>query len=262
MATSFLGISALYLLQNVGQLDTKKQESLISFLKNYHGPNKILFFTQAQLVAEVPDSWCLIDTPLKIDKKLFVSLTQWYGVAENERTKQFIDYLFTGYEQVPLDTACLLIEYMLLVGANTIQFFGELAEHIMVSDQSLFALSQAFFKKNSKQFFKQWQRVHHHYSPQFWLSFWSDQLMRATLYVALQEEQKVAYARKISQRLPFSFINYDWKNYTPRELQATHAFIYSLDHRLKNGGDDQFIDLLYSSFFANYFANSGNDQAV
>ena len=60
-------------------------------------------------------------------------------------------------------------------------------------------------------------------------------------------------AKTMAFRLPFSFIQTDWKKYAPAELRAAHDFVYGMDHQLKNGGDAFCFDLFYSKFFSGQF---------
>ena len=55
--------------------------------------------------------------------------------------------------------------------------------------------------------------------------------------------------KKISFRLPFSFLSTGIKEYTFEELMRAHDAIYEYDFHLKNGGDEQMIELFYAKFF-------------
>ena len=61
-------------------------------------------------------------------------------------------------------------------------------------------------------------------------------------------------AKRISYRLPFSFINGGWKKINSEELKNAHHFIYNLDYNIKNGAGTYGLELLYSKFFQGEFA--------
>jgi hypothetical protein len=107
-------------------------------------------------------------------------------------------------------------------------------------------LSQALFDRKSRQFFLQWQRVSLIYPPQFWISFWSEQLWRACSYIQLQKDGKRDEAKKIGYRLPFSFLNNAWRTYSIGELQQAHSLLYDIDYHLKQGGNEYSLELLYA----------------
>jgi hypothetical protein len=124
---------------------------------------------------------------------------------------------------------------------------------VVAPAQSMFNLSTYLFQKNGDKFFELWKRIAESYSAPFWVAFWSEQLWRASMFVTLNKQRKYNDARKIAFRLPFSFINRDWHNYSADELAAAHDFIYRLDGRLKNGGSDIGLDLFYAQFLSNQF---------
>ena len=59
-------------------------------------------------------------------------------------------------------------------------------------------------------------------------------------------------AKQISFRLPFTFVQKDWRSYSIRELKNAHQFIYTLDYDFKHGSTMAF-DLFFSKFFSNQF---------
>ncbi len=253
LQTSFLGQNAFYFLHGFSGLNRKKQADLFAYLYTYRGPNKICFFSTEDDQCKPGKNWIVVDVRLPINKKLFSALIVWYGIPLSRRIRDFIAQLFAHCNSVSLQKACLLIHYMLLIGSDTSIFFNDWIESIVASDQSLFLLSQSFFEKNTHDFFEQWRKISAVYSPQFWVSFWSDQLWRASMFVSLQRKKEYPQARKIAFRLPFSFINRSWKNCSTKELDNAHHFVYTLDYRLKHGGDTCALDLFYSSFFLGNF---------
>jgi hypothetical protein len=125
--------------------------------------------------------------------------------------------------------------------------------HIIAPKSSLFTLSTYFFAKDARLFFPLWVRISHEYSPQFWVVYWAEQLWRAHGFLQLHKKNKKDDAKKIAFRLPFGFIQREWRNYSVRELRNAHAMMYEIDFRLKNGSDDYILDFFFSKFFTNQF---------
>ena len=60
-------------------------------------------------------------------------------------------------------------------------------------------------------------------------------------------------AKKISYRLPFSFLNRDWRKFSLEELKGAHSFLYTLDYKLKNNCEPGYLDLFYMKLFNQKF---------
>jgi hypothetical protein len=65
------------------------------------------------------------------------------------------------------------------------------------------------------------------------------------LYIEYASQGDYAEAKKVGYKLPFSFIQRDWKNHSIEELKQAHQGIYELDYRIKNGGDESFLEHFY-----------------
>jgi hypothetical protein len=117
-----------------------------------------------------------------------------------------------------------------------------------VPELSLFTLSQYFFARDGMRFFKQWSILKDQYAAPFWISFWSEQLWRASSFIELSEQHNFAEAKRISFKLPFSFIQRDWKNVTVQELKRAHDVLYHCDCAIKNGGDPNVLELFYTDY--------------
>ena len=253
--TTFLGIKKIYFIFGIDDLDNEKKTALLLFFSHYQGPNQIYFFTTPDFDQLSVNKCIKVTIPKAVNRELFCELVAWYAIDWSARIEQFVTQLFESNCTLSVDMACLLINYMRVIGGNTKDFFNEWLGTIVPSEQSLFILSQHFFKKNKKAFFEQWRNIKDLYEGPFWVSFWSEQLWRAAMFIALNQNQQRAQARVISFRLPFSFTTYDWKNYQAIDLMNAHDFIYSIDYRIKNGGGDYMFDLFYSQFFLNGFAS-------
>lgn len=91
------------------------------------------------------------------------------------------------------------------------------------------------------------------YPAQFWIAFWSEQLVKAYGFVLYSQQKNYSAAKKISYRLPFSFTKTDWKKIDQHELVRAHHFLYFYDFHIKNGGTDRMFDLFYSNFFTGFY---------
>jgi hypothetical protein len=59
--------------------------------------------------------------------------------------------------------------------------------------------------------------------------------MRAALYCQLKQAGDHLKAKQIGTRMPFSFLNRDWKKHNANDLIALHNTLIELDRSLKNG---------------------------
>jgi DNA polymerase III delta subunit len=134
-----------------------------------------------------------------------------------------------------------------VLGKGSAQFSRDWLPDMIVPELSLFSLSQALFDRKPSSFFKLWKQFSQKYSVPFWITFWSEQLWRAYCYVRLQKNGKEAEAKKIGYRLPFSFLNRSWRNYTLEELKTYHHLLYEIDYQVKNGGSAYALDLFYAT---------------
>lgn len=120
---------------------------------------------------------------------------------------------------------------------------------MLKSESSLFTLSQLFFAKQPEAFYRYLATIQSMYPEQFWISFWSEQLYRAFFYVTYMKKGNQSEAQKIGARLPFSFLQRDWRKHESAALASSHAFLYELDSALKNSRGELGFDRFYHNFF-------------
>ncbi len=243
LQTSFLGQRRCYWLGSDQDLSKKQLEYWQRFLLQYSGPHTILFCTST-LPKKLSDSWQIIEFPDTVDARLFQKIAQ----ITIGKSSSLSAALFKETKGISLDAAVMLTQYGVVVGKSEREFVKEWLPHMIVADTSLFALSQALFERKASLFFSLWKKVALQYSPPFWTMFWSEQMWRAYWYVLLQQKNKPTDAKKMGYRLPFSFLRYQWRNYSLAELQKAHALLYELEYRLKNGGSENQLDLFFSLF--------------
>ena len=86
-----------------------------------------------------------------------------------------------------VDDIILLAHYGMFLGCKTKEFIESWLLKIVPQESSLFILAQNFFAKKKQIFLKQMSGFLKMYPSLFWVSFWSDQLWRASMYVFLMK---------------------------------------------------------------------------
>lgn len=253
--TPFLGITCLFwIVTSSAEQKSKALQERIRYFLNYSGPHMIVFCQDishdllASIESKVPAF--VVAIPETLDKKMAIQLVSM--IAGDHRVPEAIlEAAFQKISPLYLDSACMIHEYLLVAGKNRTSFMQDWFDVIISPDRSLFLLSQHFFAKKSKEFFQQWSCVSAQYAPQFWMTFWSEQLWRACLYIQLMKQNSHAEAKKISFRLPFSFIKKDWQFHDREQLQNAHEQIYAIDAFLKRGGDASgALELFFSRYLS------------
>jgi hypothetical protein len=189
-----------------------------------------------------------ITIPAALDQKQLTCLIAIFG--NDTVLLKNVTRICKGRDGISLDHACILMHYARLLGANTDQFVHQWLDKILMPERSLFTLSTHFFAKKPKVFFELLGHIGGEYPEIFWVSYWSESLWRAHYYVALNQTKQFGEAKKMSNRLPFSFIQRDWKLHSPSALKKAHQQLYEIDFALKNGASEGMLDLFYSKFFS------------
>lgn len=249
LQTSFLGMGLIYYLRNCHELDKKNRQSLFEFLAVYQGPHQIVVCALNEDAIRLNKHY-LVEVPDAMSAATIFALSNFFKKKSNPQVQKFIQSLCTSYTTITLDQACMIIFYMQVIGK-----FDECAnlfEKILQSERSLFSLSQYFFAKDAPAFFKRWAVIEAEYPMTFWCTYWSEQLWRAYYVRYYLDHQQVQQAKSIGYRLPFSYLQKDWKKSSLQELKNAHQSIYELDLAYKNNIETQAgIELFYTKFFQN-----------
>jgi len=248
LATSFLGNKTVFWFTNIAAAKPKKKKQLLSILKSYKGPNAVLFFLDETVACTKRDFDCVLQLPPKIDQK---QCAEFAAVLSKPIAPKTVRALFAKSSAIDLDKACLLVQYVALLGKNTEDFTAQWLHQLVEPEHSLQSLSGSLFAKNSKKFFSLWQQLGPDYPPQFWISFWSEQFWRAFYFMQYSHNKQFIEAKRISFRLPYSFINGDWRRLKADQLRDAHKLLYAVDCSLKNGGNERSLELVYTNFFSN-----------
>ncbi|MFC1842129.1 hypothetical protein ACFLYU_00515 [Candidatus Dependentiae bacterium] len=253
LETTFLGQKKFYWLEDVSALKAKDKSSWVAYLKNYTGPNLVAFYSDSAVKLGLSNKNLVIEIDPFVDQRTFIKLVQFCAKPKTKSFNKIILDMFSQNSKLTLDLACILMNYASLAGRKYKDFCDSWLVKIITPEKSLFTLAQYFFNRNPHIFFKLWRDLKDDYPEQFWITYWSEQIWRASNVIVLMQERKIADARKISFRLPFSFMQRSWRNFSFDELSNAHNFLYSIDYSLKNGGDPFSLDLFYSKFFAREF---------
>lgn len=253
LMTTFLGTSKIYVIAISSEIDAKHRARLFQFLSNYTGPHRVICCANSDDVVQYTFA-SRIDIPVHVDKSLVQALAKLKGLQSNPHINRYIIDLLQKQPALSCDMACMVLDYVLVLGKNTNQFFNDWFDRIVPRSESFFTLSQHFFAKEGRLFLASWDIVKHNYPIQFWISFWSDQIWRAACFVAMQNSNQLLEAKKISYKLPFSFIQKQYKRYTLAELQQAHTRLCSLDEQIKNGVSDDIFESWIITFITNGFA--------
>lgn len=251
LETTFLGSVSFYWLGNVSEEELTKKKKLIAYLSHYTGPHAVGFFLETSDAEKIGTAGTHVILDDSVNQALYVSLSTKFGFQPDP---EFVNNLFKHHKTISCDTACIMLQYQAVIGKKHAQFFDSWVNTIIDSEKAPFLLTQYFFEKNSKKFWVEWESIKHHYSDEYWISLWSDQLWQATLFIEEVKKTNAQEARKLVKRLPFSFMQKDWRTIKPAELAHAHDFLYTIDHSNKNGGSaDVGLELLYNKFFLNQF---------
>ncbi len=248
LAVSFLGQRMLYCLGDFSLLDAKRHKALIAFLQSYRGPHALYFYSdQFDSKNEQHSTIDLLETIVCDELKIIAA-----QVLDAQQVA-VLDLLLTA-QSYQLENAFLLLSYVEIMSKPMVTEFKKSWFHKLISpESSLFTLSSLFFARQEKQFFLQWHIIKDDYPPAFWTTFWSEQLFRASSFIALMRAGQTAQAKKIAFRLPFTFLKKEWQQYKQTQLACAHDFLYRIDCSLKNGGEPFSLELFYLKFFLDEF---------
>lgn len=243
---SFLGQHNIYWLGDLSSLSLKNYTLWMSYLSNYNGPHSILFFTTKEFSGK---KVTLISLPEQIDYIFFKDLLFFWSSEEWERLSYTAELIFKKMGTLSLDQMMQVMEYAQVLGSGRSAFLDNWLTSIIKPESSLFNLSGALFAGDKRSFLKQWRQLQKDYEFPFWMAYFSEQFFRAYFYINYKKEHKHLEARKIGFRLPFSFLQRDWKKREPMIFQDAHQRITEIDFNLKNGGSELILDQLFLLFY-------------
>lgn len=249
LSQTFLGMSVYYWLGDLSAMSNKDREKLLLFLKNYQGENYLAFFYTE--LSHYPGAET-VTISNSIDETTLTPFMHLLGNNLPDVKIQLIKKYLTHVQQISLDTLCMLTDQVALTHVRDIH---SVIKNLLLPTQpqaSLSKLADHFFNQDPQSFFNLWSILKDEYPPVFWVSFWADLMWKAFHTSTLLEQKKFAEAKKMSYRLPNSFLQYGYKKSSPTTFVNLHNFLYSIDFALKQGSMFCSLDM----FFIDYFNNT------
>ncbi len=251
LSTTFLGRSDLLWLGDLSSVEPaalKKQ--MLALVVSYQGPHRLI--------------GCVHPDDKSVQMKGVISLDEDFSEYDRRALVTFlfphipsavdaVEKLVKGTRISSIDQLSMIAQYAGVVGKNVSLFSESWMKKISGPESSLFDLSSYFFGRKAEQFWHAWHLLKDDYAAPFWTTYWSEQLWRAHYVIKLYKENKITEAKQLSFRLPFSFLQRDWKNISAVELQRAHQFLYDGDYAFKNGGSEFFLEVFYATFLTKQF---------
>ncbi|HJM68928.1 MAG TPA: hypothetical protein QGF02_03215 [Candidatus Babeliales bacterium] len=246
LGTSFLGESCIYYLGDISQLPAKKKEVWELYLSSYTGPHCLIFFSDKPKLVTKNNKAIAVELPEWLNQKEYLEFLKLCWPAQDYARCRFLgNAVSKQYGRISLDEGYLLGHYGLLLGNNTSEFMDNWVEAIIPNEGSLFELSAALLSGKRNDFLHQYEALKDIYPLPFWISFWSEQLFRAIYYVQYKKENRLSDAKQVGFRLPFSFLQKDWRSASLNKLYRSHDLLYKIDYDFKNGGSEVLLDNFY-----------------
>jgi hypothetical protein len=250
---SFLGIKQIFWLRGIGLIDKKFNQAILNYVASYSGPNILCMIASSPDVAILKNAQ-FISLDIQITPRILEALALFLDKKITATHKEFFKVLCQKYEKFSFDQACMIISYVHVVGRMSDALL--MCDQIIDCEHSLFSLSEHFFAKSATRFFEMWYEFEQRYPSAFWCTFWSEQVWRAYYVYYFLNKNQPAAAKNIGFRLPFSFIQKDWKKTSLQELKNAHQYMYTIEIDFKNNSEAHIgLDLFFNKFFLNEFIN-------
>ena len=248
--TTFLGKRLTLWLGSISTITSSSEQlKIFTACASYRGPHRLLFCIATK------------DIPKSFSSYVIINVDQELTAIEKNRVISFLypSLTYAAIQKIEgilhstsLDMLVVLAQYGMVIGRNADAFVKDWLPKLITSESSLFLLSQYFFAKKSSLFWNCWNTIKDEYPSTFWTVFWSEQLWRAYYVVVMQQNNMIVDARKMAYRLPFSFIQKDWRLISLEELSHAQQMLYQIEWRIKNGGSEDHFDLFFQKFLTVY----------
>lgn len=236
LSFSFLGNRSFFWLGNIDNLSAKIKQDLLLFVQNYKGPNILSFFSSEDCGVESK-----VEIPAIDD---FTTKQIIFNFCINNKKAIDTKAFFEKFDNVlNVDQVILLSNYANVVGLRSNEFFKNWSSKIVQSESSIFTLTTYFFSKNLKQFLNYWLKIKDNFPDTFWTVFWMDQAFRAYWFIFYKQQKDYKNMKKVSFKLPFSFINGDFQKSSLSVLLQLQDDLYMADCNLKQGFGSYDIEL-------------------
>ncbi len=249
---SFLGEKQYYAIKSSVLVDLNAQAVLTAYVQKYKGPHTIIFFSTVFFTATQKEVLC-VDIPKSLLLQDYTKLYKW--VHETDKLSHFSELLFQQRTTLELEQALSLMRYDMVLGRNKEGFFVSYMPLLAKHEESLFTLSQHFFGLQPEKFFTVLTPLELVYPLEFWIVFWLEQVWQALIFIEIASMQGPLVAKASVSRLPFSFIQKDWKHFSSEYLIKAHAELYRFDYAFKNGASETGLHIWYIDFLYTKYAN-------
>lgn len=250
--SSFLGTKGFYWFKDIGALDAKRRTNWFSYIRQYYGPNCLIFCASPTAGKMAKHALQIALPELSSTREMQICLT-WLGIEDRRMQSLITTEIRKRLKKVPLDTISLLVRYVLLLEENDTRVLLQLFDQLLNTEKSLFALSGSLLAGNGQSFFRTWRLVVYDYPAIFWISYWSDFFWRAYYFVHFMQGGNNFTAKKFAVKLPFSFLQRDWRFANMPVLKQAIVSLYDIDRDLKNGSSAGYaaIEVTIMQFFMN-----------
>jgi len=243
LSMTFLGEKRVYWLYGLQTLPLSEQKKCIHLLQSIHSEHTIFLVTHKDITYGTH-----ITIKSEFTRHEALSLASLLSDKDQQYFFQFFDALENKGTKITPGDFNLLLSYSGLVGYKSTEFFNTWMPRIFSSQKSLFALSQAFFAKETSTFLSLWRDMYEQYSIAFWSIYFSEQTFKAALFVMAQNEKR-NIEPELTQRLPFRFLKRDWRLHTADALIDFHQSVCYFDIAFKNGeAREELLELICLQF--------------
>jgi len=260
---SVLGMNSFFWLGNAtAERESKEQLEMLNMLVSYQGPHTVAFFVDADAKIVAKKNEQFIYVPEALNYQEFEQLLALFGQPLDVRKRAALKKIFTTSAPIALDTCCMMLAYLELIASKYVDEYEDLFSRLVGSLPTLSQLTEFFLAKNATAFFQVWSKVNASYPDVFWIIFWTEQLWKAYYVTQFMKDKNFVAAKRMSFRLPYSFINRDWQRVNGHELVQAYAFLYRMDYALKRGSTFCSMDLFYTNYFTGFFAAQARGVAA
>jgi hypothetical protein len=227
---------AIMFVGDIEQYEKPVGKKIIEYSVSYQGPWHICIFVSHEYVKKNKLVINGYEAPAWVSRFDYEKIATWIGngVLVNP---EFTNELFTRYQTIPLDTACLMVQYQAVIGRHSELFWRFYSDTLVIEDEKspLYNLSTIFLMGDAYAFSKAWHAYKNRYEPEFWISFWEQQVWQALMYYKYAAAGSMDEAKRWGVRLPFAVLNNGWRKIKyPKLVQAYHD-IAQFDGAYKSG---------------------------
>jgi hypothetical protein len=256
LSQSILGNSLFFWLGDITISKPNKQEQkLLDFILAYKGPHTIAFFiSKGKVMPTEGNRTIIVNIDQTVPAIAGLHAVAAMGITFDAQKRSAFSYFFNKTKTLSLDAICLLAMHLEVMSLKSLESDPGYLDRLIDSPETLSILAQYFFAKQPAAFFKIWQAMQPQYPDIFWFTFLSEQVWRANSVLWYIEQRQFAEVKRSSFRLPYSFLNGDYKKTSHKELANAYSFLYALDFSLKTSTSSESLELFFMNFFMGKFA--------